>query len=173
MKPLKKALIVLMIDDFTNIHKKRRPSDQTTSAARNVATILMKRFCDGSAIPIRQDTITPGGICQELLLQFSAKMLPSLSATFAMSIPYYIRTAFFDPDMERSRIEIHDYQEQHTGLHAMRRMNGCKLIDVLEIPLKVLTISRELHAMQLTKALAPTYLLLHAHYQETGRCRFT
>ena len=66
MKPLKKARIVLMVDDFTNIHTKRRPSDQTPSAERNMATILMKRFCDGSAILIRQDTITPGGICQEL-----------------------------------------------------------------------------------------------------------
>ena len=132
----KKALIVLMVDDFANIHTKRRPSDQTTSAARNMATILMKRFCDGSAIPVCQDTIAPGGVCQKLLLQFSAKMLPSLSTTFAMSMPYYIRTAIFDPDMERSRIEIHDYQEHQTGLHAMRKMDGCKLTDELEIPLK-------------------------------------
>ena len=51
-------------------------------------------------------------------------------------MPYWIRTAFFDPEMERSRIEIHDYQEHQEEIRAMRKMEGCKLIDELELPLK-------------------------------------
>ncbi|XP_065061436.1 uncharacterized protein LOC135688497 [Rhopilema esculentum] len=132
----RKALLILMIDDFTNIHTKRRPTDHITSKARNMATILMKRFCDGSAIPVDQHVVNPDGICQDMLLDFTTKMLSSLSTTFASSMPYWIRTAFFDPEMERSRIEIHDYQEHQTGERAMRKMDGCKLIDELEIPLK-------------------------------------
>ena len=38
--------------------------------------------------------------------------------------------------MERARIEIHDYQEHQTGIQAMQKMDGCRLIDELEIPLK-------------------------------------
>ena len=66
----KKALLALMIDDFTNIHTKKRPTDQATSSARSMATI------------------------------------------------------------------IHDYQQHQTGVQAMRKMDGCKLIDELELPLK-------------------------------------
>ena len=98
---------------------------------------------------------TPGGICQELLLQFSAKMLLSLSTTFAISMPYYIRTAFFDPDMERSRIEIHDYEEHQTGLHAMRKMDGCTLIDELEIPLNGFEKSKGVACHAVNKSLGP------------------
>ena len=81
--PQKKALLVLMIDDFTNIHTKRGPTDQTTSKARNMATILIKRFCNGSAIPVNHNLINPDGISQEKLLQYSLAMIPSLAATFA------------------------------------------------------------------------------------------
>ena len=117
----KQALVVLMIDDFSNIHTIRRPAGQKSSAARNMTTILVKRFCDASTMPIRHDTITHDGTCQELLLQVKAKMFHSLSATFVMSIPYWIRTAFFDPEMERSRIELHNYQEHLTGMLAIKR----------------------------------------------------
>ena len=91
-----------MIDDFTNIHTKRRPSDQATSTARNMATILLKRFDDGSAIPVHKDTINPDGICEDKLLQFSQNIFSCVSTTFAMSMPYWIRATFFDPEMERS-----------------------------------------------------------------------
>ena len=63
-------------------------------------------------------------------------MHSSLSTTFASSMPDWIRTALFDPETERSRIEIHDYQEHQTGERAMRKKDGCKLIDELEITLK-------------------------------------
>ena len=55
----RKALLILMIDDFTNIHTKRRPTDHITSKARNMAKILMKWFCDGSTLPVDQNVINP------------------------------------------------------------------------------------------------------------------
>ena len=132
----KKALLALMIDDFTNKHTKKRPADQATSSARSMATIIIKRFSDGSAVSIDEQIINPDGISQDMLLQLTAKLLPSLSTTFASSMPFWIRTAFFDPEMERSRVKVHDYQQHQTGVQAMRKMDGCKLIDELELPLK-------------------------------------
>ena len=37
-------LLVLMIDDYTNIHTKRRPKEEETSTACTMAAILLKRF---------------------------------------------------------------------------------------------------------------------------------
>jgi len=39
-----KDLLVLMIDDYTNIHATRLPNDEVTSSTRSMATILLKRF---------------------------------------------------------------------------------------------------------------------------------
>ena len=51
-------------------------------------------------------------------------------------MPYWIRTAFFDPEMERLRVEVHDYQAHQTETKSMRKMDGCRLIDEIELPLK-------------------------------------
>ena len=107
----RKALLVLMIDDFHNINTKRRPNDLTTSKAGHMATILIKRFSDGSAIPPHHNLVNPDGISQDFLSKFSAEMMPPLSKTFASIMPYWVRIAFFDPEMERVRIEIHDYRQ--------------------------------------------------------------
>ena len=66
----KKALLVFMVDDFTNVHTKRRPTDQKTSVASNMATILLKKFNDGSAIPVSSNIINPNGISTNALLDF-------------------------------------------------------------------------------------------------------
>ena len=58
---------------------------------------------------------------------------PSLSSTFASVMPRWIRAAFFDPETERSRIEV---QSQQTCAKEMRKMTGCRLLDSMEIPLK-------------------------------------
>ena len=52
-----KCLLVVMIDDYTNIHTKHRPLDSTTSTARSMATIFLKRFPDDPAIEYRSDDI--------------------------------------------------------------------------------------------------------------------
>ena len=51
-------------------------------------------------------------------------------------MPYWIRIAFFDPEVQRARIEIHDYKGHQTGVKAIRKMDSCRLIDELEVPLK-------------------------------------
>ena len=82
------------------------------------------------------------------------------------------KNSIFDPNMERSRIEIHDYQEHQSGLHAMRKMDDCKLIDELEIPLKRFENIKGVTCHAVNKALAPTFPLLLARFQESGQCSF-
>ena len=98
----------------------------------------MKRFDDGSAIPISSNIMNPEGISASALLAFRNNNAPSLSSTLASVMPRWIRAVFFDPETERSRIEVNDYQSQQTGAKEMRKMTGCRLLDSIEIPLKKL-----------------------------------
>ena len=47
----KKFPILLMIDDYHNIHTNRGPTDQATSKADHMSTILMKIVKEATAIP--------------------------------------------------------------------------------------------------------------------------
>lgn len=131
-----KDLLVLMIDDYTNIHTKQRPSNEETSTARSMATILLKRFSGVPAIPAVRSAMNPAGVSSELLVELYTANLLKLSSTFAASMPFWIRAAFFDPEMERKRLEVHDYQQDQSSARAMRKMKDCRLIDELELPLK-------------------------------------
>lgn len=44
-------LITLMIDDWTKVYTKRRPTDENTSIADNFCTIIIKVVKDIKAIP--------------------------------------------------------------------------------------------------------------------------
>ena len=59
-----------------------------------MATILIQRFSDGSATPPQHNPVHPDGISQDMLSKFSAEMMPSLSKTFASTMPYWDRSAF-------------------------------------------------------------------------------
>ena len=76
----KKALLVFMVDDFTNAHTKRRPTDQKTSVASNMATLLLKKFNVRSAIPVSSNITNPNGISTSALLDCLTKSAPFLSA---------------------------------------------------------------------------------------------
>ena len=101
-----------MVVDSTTVHTKRRPTNQKTSTASTMATLLLKRSNDGSAIPVSSNIINPNGIATSALTEFLDKSVPSLSATFASLMPYWVRSAFFDPEGERARVDIHNYQTQ-------------------------------------------------------------
>ena len=66
-------LITLMIDDWTKVYTKRRPTDESTSVADNFCTIIIKVVKDIKAIP-RTEVKTihnPKGIDVESLSVFS------------------------------------------------------------------------------------------------------
>ena len=60
------------------------------------------------------------------------------SLTFASVMPPWIYALFFDPERERERLEVHDYQiMQQTRV--VREMDHCKLLDEIKLPLKNFT----------------------------------
>ncbi len=127
-------LFALMIDDLTNVHTKRRPKDQETSTARNMATVLLKRFQGIPAIP-SQASMNAKGVSSDLLIEYFKSNLSTLASTYASVMPPWIRLSFYDPEMGRKRVDIHDYQAQN-DIRKLRKMKDCRLVDELELPLK-------------------------------------
>ena len=66
----KKFPILLMIDDYHNIHTIRGPTDQATSKADHMSTILMKIVKEATAIPFSSTSLVqnPSGIDIDLLV---------------------------------------------------------------------------------------------------------
>ena len=89
-------LLVLMIDDYTNIHTKHRPKSQETSAARTMATILLKRFKGIPGIPAKTKNAVknPDGASSDLLVRFLETSFCKLSTSYASTMPSWIRAAF-------------------------------------------------------------------------------
>ena len=132
------SLVILMIDDWTKIYTKKRPTDSTTSVADNFCTIIIKVIDEIRAIPLRDRSLihNPVGIDVDLLSNFvlSQAFMQKLSCTFVSTLPE-LSVLFFDPLMERQRLEAHDYHAS-TAVRSMRSFNGVHLLDFVKLPLK-------------------------------------
>eukprot|EP00795_Rhopilema_esculentum_P005662 gene5662-10900_t len=95
-------LIVLIVNDFTNIHTKQRPKNEITSVARHIATILIKRFrsVPGILALTNNSAMNPDGVSTHLLVDLLDKTFSKFSKTFATTIPSWIHAAFFNPEQE-------------------------------------------------------------------------
>ena len=131
------AMLVFMVDDYTNVHTKHRPTETNPTVVSHKATLLLKRFDDVKAIPVEglQQTHNPDGVDSKLLVKFLLEKMSTLSLIFAASMPSWIKERFFDPEAERHRLSVHDYQE-FENIRVMRSMDHSFLIDSLELPLK-------------------------------------
>ena len=133
-----KQLILLVIDDYTTVHTSRRPSNLQTSKANNMCTIIIKTFPSLDAIPIKNpDDVHPiNGINIHQLMNTvcSSETMSKLAHTFASCMPE-LTTEFFDPLMERERLEAHDYCASADVRH-LRKFDNVYLIDFLKLPLK-------------------------------------
>ena len=113
-----KHAILLMIDDYHNIHTIRRPCDEkTTYKVDHMATIIIKIVKEAPAIPVSPVNLihNPSGIDVDLLLTnlCSARYFSQVSSSsFASSMPE-LTCLSFDPVMGRQQMEAHDYQAQH------------------------------------------------------------
>ena len=133
----RKCLLVLMVDDYTNIHTKQRPKDQETSSAKKMATILLKKFPTIPAIALNEEShIYKDGISISILNNFIEDKMPQLFSSFATAMPHWVRSSFFNPEIERHRLETHDYQEDQVNPNSLRRMEHCCLVDEIEQPLR-------------------------------------
>ena len=135
----KKHAILMMIDDYHNIHTIRRPSlENNICKVDHMATVIIKIVKEATAIPISSVNLihNPCGIDADLLVnnlcsnQFFSQVSSSL---FASSMPE-LTCSFFDPVMGRCEMETHDYQGQ--GSRSLRSFKDVYLIDFVKLPLK-------------------------------------
>ncbi len=130
------SLLVFMVDDYTNIHTKHRPTSVVPTVVSHKATLLLKCFDNIKAIPADQSiTHNPSAVDIPELVSYLRQNMPLLCNTFASTMPSWIREKFFDPEWERNRLAVHDYQE-FENIRVMRSMDNTVLIDSIELPLK-------------------------------------
>ena len=99
-----------------------------------MATLLIKVF-EKNAIPQVEDSVNdpvPANI--ELLGPLLSNKMKQLSKTYVNDMPDWLETKFFDPESQRHRLLVHNYQQQE--IREIRSMAGCKLVDCIELPLK-------------------------------------
>ena len=103
-----------------------------------MATLLLKKFPTVPAIQphhFPDQDITPANVSLlEPLLRANA---PLLSKTYVEVMPDWLQAKFFEPESQRNRLLIHDYQKQEIQeMQTMRSMEDCKLADCIKLPLK-------------------------------------
>lgn len=133
----KEFTILLMIDDYHNIHTIRRPQEEKrVYKVDHMCTIIIKIVKEVPAIPFSSVNLfhNPCGIDADLLvnklcsIQFFSQICTS---SFSSSMPEF--TSFsFDPVMGRHQMESHDYQ----GASSLRSFIDVYLIDFVKLPLK-------------------------------------
>ena len=134
-----KWLLVLVIDDYTSVHTKRRPLDEKPSEAKTMCTIVVKAFKDIPAISIDHASTVHdlNGIdiesCKGIIT--SASSLHDIAKTYATSMPNWLTQAFFDPELQRQRINTHKYCESD-NIRTMRKMDNLHLVEFVELRLK-------------------------------------
>ena len=132
----REQLIAIFIDDFHNIHTMHRPDQKEQTQTVHMATLLVKVFPGVPAIS-NQDKGPPNSAEPadlKKLKKVLKKNMKDLSKSFAHAMPDWATAKYFDQETTRQRLLVHDYQ--HEEIREMRSMKGCKLVDMLELPLK-------------------------------------
>ena len=110
-----RKLLVINIDDYTNVHTKKRPLSGT-SAASKMCTILLKRY-DADAVDVIEDKpVNPpdGVLVGDLVTNMSSneqvmKLCYWSFVQCCQSDAPWLTTKFFDPLYEQDRLTTHDY----------------------------------------------------------------
>ena len=127
-------LLIFLIDDYHNIHTHHRPEAKTQTQAIHMTTLLLKVFPDVKAIPNNVDLHPKSPVTIPELKAFISSNMDYFSKTYAEIMPDWVVAKYFDPEAERQRLLVHDYQQ--TENQKMRCMDNTKLVDSLELPLK-------------------------------------
>ena len=131
--------LVLMIDDYTTVHTKRRPDTGKPSAAKSMCTIILKVFKNIQAVSSFNPLTfhNPEAIDVTLLVNTvsGSSAMHKLACTYSSIMPSWIRSSFFDPELERSRLETHTYCDSES-VKTMRQMKDVNLVDFVELTLK-------------------------------------
>ena len=131
--------LVLIIDDYTSIHSKRRPKTDQLCHPKSMCTIVVKVFKNVKAIPRCSATTyrNVDGIditsCVKTLS--SSSSMYKLAFTYSSAMPAWIRNTFFNPELERHRLAVHEYNE-NDSVRTMRQMTDVHLLQFIELTLK-------------------------------------
>ena len=107
-----KKLLILMVDNYPNIHTKHRPQVLNPTQISKKATLLLKRFDIPAISSVGLPTANnPAGVDRDLISRYLEEHASSLSKTYAQVMPNWIRANFFDAENERQRLVIHNYQD--------------------------------------------------------------
>lgn len=131
--------LVICIDDFHNIHTQHRPETKSQTEATHMSTLLVKVFPNVKAISNEHHEsplLPPSPVQCDSLFKLVNKEIASLSQSYSTTNPDWVLAKYFDPEEERHRLLLHDYQQ--TEIQEMRSMDNTKLIDSLHLPLKSL-----------------------------------
>ena len=127
--------MIFCINDYHNIHTMHRPESKTQTNAIHMSTLLLKVFPNIKAVS--QERIN---LLQKFPVEipsmkfFITNNMHNVSKTYAESMPDWVVAKYFNPESERQRLLVHDYQQ--TEVEEMRRMDNTKLVDSIELPLK-------------------------------------
>ena len=100
-----------LVDDYTTVYTKHGPDTGKPSAPKSMFTILSKVFKNIQAVT-SFDPLTfhnPEAIDVTLLVNSvsGSSAMHKLACTYSSTMPSWISSSFFDPELERSRLETH------------------------------------------------------------------
>eukprot|EP00794_Sanderia_malayensis_P021242 gene21242-23317_t len=101
-----------------------------------MVTLLMKEFRNIKAIPVDgiRSPLSKNPADVSMLEEMLNFFMVNHSKSYVQDMPDWITAKYFDPNQERQRLLVNDYQQ--TELRNMRSMNDTKLVHCLEILLK-------------------------------------
>ena len=109
----KKKLMVVIIDDYTNIHTRRRCDSNQQMNISHMATVLVRIF-DLSAVSLHSlHPNMPGGINIHLLQTEFQTNMHIFFSTFATTAPAILTQQFFDLESEHLCLTTHMYGEDN------------------------------------------------------------
>ena len=107
--------LVLVIDDFTSIHTRRRPTTDKLSQSKSMCTIIIKVFKNIKAIPAclpsTYHCLQAIDIDACIKTVSGASTMHKLTFTYFSIMPSWIRASFFNAELERHRLATHEYCE--------------------------------------------------------------
>ena len=104
-------LIICIINDYTSVHTKCRPTEEQASKATHMATVVIHVFENIPAIPLGdiENVHNPLGIDAQLVSDHvtSDDVMSIVGNSFASSMPPSYSEQFFAPETQR-RLEAHE-----------------------------------------------------------------
>ena len=127
--------LVFCIDDYHNIHTKHRAENKTQTQAVHMTTLLVKVFPNIKAVSnqaLNTPLLPTSPVNVENLVMLVGNNMAGLSQSYVTNMPDWVLAKYFDPEAERHRLLLHDYQQ--TEIQKMRCMDNTKLVDSLHLP---------------------------------------